>query len=402
MTEQERQEQRDLLAEMILGEYDYTQPRRGEIREAVILSIGDNDIVVDLGLKRDGIIAPRDLQQVDKEYVQSLQVGDHIPVAILRTWGDEEGLPVSLNRGLQQNDWLRAETLLENGELIEAEVIDHNRGGVIVSFGRLNGFVPNSHLGALPSGSRQGRDQDPKAELVGKTLTLAVIEVNQPRRRLVLSKRAADRRRRHELIGDIQEGQVHRGVVRNIVDFGAFVDLGGIDGLVHISELDWKHVERPGDVLSVGDEVEVVVLSVDRERERIGLSRKRLLPDPWNTVTAKIAEGQVVEGSVTSVVSFGVFVAVGEGVEGLVHTSEMAGIDPETLQRGDRVMVEVLQIDHSQRQIALRMVATIEAPEEPDADEGDSLAEGEEFAEGDEFAESDDWAEDEAPGPDEA
>ncbi|NLD45457.1 MAG: S1 RNA-binding domain-containing protein [Chloroflexi bacterium] len=119
-------------------------------------------------------------------------------------------------------------------------------------------------------------------------------------------------------------------------------------------------------------------------------------------MTARIAEGQVVEGSVTSVVSFGVFVAVGEGVEGLVHTSEMAGIDPETLQRGDRVMVEVLQIDHSQRQIALRMVATIEAPEEPDADEGDTLAEGDEFADGDDFAASDDWAEDEAPGPDEA
>ena len=355
MTEQERQEQRDLLAEMIAGEYDYAQPRRGEIREAVILSIGDNDIVVDLGLKRDGIIGPRDLQQVDREYLRSLQVGDRIPVAVVRPWGDVEGITVSLSRGLQQNDWLRAETMLESGELIEAEVLDYNRGGVVVSFGRLNGFVPNSHLGALPSGTREGRDQDPKADLVGRTLTLAVIEVHQPRRRLVLSKRAADRRRRHELIADIHEGQVRRGVVRNLVDFGAFVDLGGIDGLIHISELDWQHVERAGDVLRVGEEVEVAVLSVDRERERIGLSRKRLLPDPWNTVTADLSEGQVVDGAVTSVVSFGAFVAVGEGVEGLVHTSEMGETDPATLQPGDRVMVEVLQIDHAQRQIALRL-----------------------------------------------
>jgi small subunit ribosomal protein S1 len=358
------QEQHDLMTEMMLGEYDYARPRRGEIREAVILSIGENDIVVDLGAKRDGIIAPRDLQQVDPEFRQGLQVGDHIPVAILRTWGDEDGIPVSLSRGLQQQDWLRAETLLESGELVEAEVLEYNRGGVIVSFGRLNGFVPNSHLGALPSGSRQGRDQDPKADLVGKTLTLAVIEVNQPRRRLVLSKRAADRRRRHELLAELEEGQIRRGVVRNLVDFGAFVDLGGIDGLIHISELDWQHVERPGDVLRVGDEVEVQVLSVDRERERIGLSRKRLLPDPWSTVTSSLAEGQTVDGVVTSIVSFGMFVDVGSGVEGLVHTSEMGGIDPQSVGTGTRVSVEVLQIDHAQHQIALRLVDVYREPEE--------------------------------------
>jgi len=369
--QQEAQEQRELLAEMIAGAYDYTQPRRGEIREAVILSIGENDIVVDLGLKRDGIVSPRDLQQVDKDYVKSLQVGDHIPVAILRAWGDQEGLPVSLSRGLQQNDWLRAEKLLESGELVECEVVDYNRGGVLVQFGRLNGFVPNSHLGALPSGTRQGRDVDPKADLVGQKLMLAVIEVNQPRRRLVMSKRAADRRRRHELIQGIIEGQVRKGVVRNIVDFGAFVDLGGIDGLIHISELDWKRVERPGDVVSVGDEVEVLVLSVDRERERIGLSRKRVLPDPWTAVTNNLSEGQVVEGRVSSLASFGVFVSVGEGVEGLVHTSEMGDLAPDALQPGDLVRVEVLSIDHAQRQIALRLAEPVDSS----TDEGSAVPE---------------------------
>jgi len=369
--QQEAQEQRELLAEMIAGAYDYTQPRRGEIREAVILSIGENDIVVDLGLKRDGIVSPRDLQQVDRDYVKSLQVGDHIPVAILRAWGDQEGLPVSLSRGLQQNDWLRAEKLLESGELVECEVVDYNRGGVLVQFGRLNGFVPNSHLGALPSGTRQGRDVDPKADLVGQKLMLAVIEVNQPRRRLVMSKRAADRRRRHELIQGIVEGQVRKGVVRNIVDFGAFVDLGGIDGLIHISELDWKRVERPGDVVSVGDEVEVLVLSVDRERERIGLSRKRVLPDPWTAVTNNLSEGQVVEGRVSSLASFGVFVSVGEGVEGLVHTSEMGDLAPDALQPGDLVRVEVLSIDHAQRQIALRLAEPVDSS----TDEGSAVPE---------------------------
>lgn len=361
MTDLQQEDQGSLLAELIEGDYDYARPRRGEIREAVILSIGDNDMVVDLGTKRDGIIPAKDLNMVDEEYLHGLQVGDRIPVAIMRTWGDEDGIPVSLNRGLQQQDWLRAETLLESGELIQAEVTDYNRGGVIVSFGRLNGFVPNSHLGALPSGLRAGRDQDAKADLIGETLELAVIEVNQPRRRLVLSKRAADRRKRHELLAELQEGEVRTGVVRNLVDFGAFVDLGGVDGLIHISELDWKHVNQPGDVLQVGDQVEVYVLSVDRERERIGLSRKRLLPDPWDTVTSSLEEGAIVDGVVTSVVNFGLFVDIGEGVEGLVHTSEMPPRDylSEDPQPGTKARVQVLNIDQTQRQIALRLEGVV-------------------------------------------
>lgn len=351
------EEERAQFAAFIEGDYDYAQPRRGEIREAVILSITSNDIVVDLGVKRDGIIPAKDLQMVDPEYVRSLQVGDRIPVAILRTFGGEEGIPVSLNRGLQQQDWLRAETLLESGEIIECEVIDQNRGGLIVQFGRLNGFVPNSHLGALPSGLRQGRNQDAKEDLVGQVLKLAVIEVNQPRRRLVLSKRAAERRLRKDLLEDLHEGDVRTGVVRNLVDFGAFVDLGGVDGLIHISELDWKHVKHPSEVLQVGDEVQVEVLSVDRERERIGLSRKKLLPDPWETVTSTLSEGQSVEGTVTSVVPFGLFVEIGEGVEGLVHTSEVPDSDFLATEPvpGTRVRVNILQIDRVQRQIALRL-----------------------------------------------
>lgn len=366
MTDQQQEDQRALLAELIEGDFDYTRPRRGEIREAVILSIGENDIVVDMGGKRDGIIPGRDLNMVDEEYVETLEVGDRIPVAIMRSRGDEDGIPVSLNRGLQQQDWLRAENLLESGELIEGEVIDYNRGGVIVRFGRLNGFVPNSHLGALPSGLRAGRDQDAKAELVGETLPLAVIEVNQPRRRLVLSKRAADRRLRHEVLDQLQEGEVREGVVRNLVDFGAFVDLGGVDGLIHISELDWKHVNHPSEVLQVGDQVQVHVLSVDRERERIGLSRKRLLADPWDTVTSALEEDQVVEGTVTSVVNFGLFVDIGEGVEGLVHTSEMPPREylAEEPQQGSSVRVRVLNIDQDQRQIALRLEGMITEYEE--------------------------------------
>ncbi|MBC7237838.1 MAG: S1 RNA-binding domain-containing protein, partial [Chloroflexi bacterium] len=167
------------LTEFIKGDYDYTMPKRGDIIEGVILSITDHDIVVDLGTKRDGVIPAKDLALVDEEYVKSLQLGDRIPVMVWRTWGEGDVIVVSLNKGLQQEDWLRAQEMLESGEILEGEVVDYNRGGVIVSFGRLRGFVPNSHLTSLPSGLREGRLQEAKSELVGKKLKLVVIEVNQ-------------------------------------------------------------------------------------------------------------------------------------------------------------------------------------------------------------------------------
>jgi small subunit ribosomal protein S1 len=192
---------------------------------------------------------------------------------------------------------------------------------------------------------------------VGQVLSLAVLEVDQHRRRLALSERVAGRRQRQQLLETLTEGEVRTGVVRNLVEFGAFVDLGGVDGLIHISELDWRHVEHPSEVLSVGDEVEVYVLSVDRERERIGLSRKRLLPDPWPLVAKRLHVGQKVEGTVTNVARFGVFVDVGDGVEGLVHVSEIPGGDASCvgLEPGSPVTVRVLKIDQWRQRIALSL-----------------------------------------------
>ena len=351
--------QRRQLAALVESDYDYKRPRRGEVHEAVILSIGENDMVVDLGAKRDGVVPPKDLDFLDDEYRASLEVGDRVPVVVLRTWGRRDGIVVSINKGLQQHDWLRAQDLLDSGKVLEAEVTDFNRGGVIVPFGRLRGFVPNSHLTSVPSGLRGKRLRQVKSKLVGQTLPLVVIEVNQRRRQLVLSERAANSRRRQQLLEELTEGDVRTGVVRSLVDFGAFVDLGGLDGLIHISELDWKHVDHPSKVLSVGDEIEVYVLNVDRERERVALSRKRLLPDPWYQVTETLREGDVVEGTVTNIVPFGIFVDVGEGIEGLVHTSEMPdqGATRSDLDIGSPVTVRVLNIDEWKRQIALRLQA---------------------------------------------
>jgi small subunit ribosomal protein S1 len=346
--------QQRILAALIESEYDYTRPRRGEVHEAVILSITEKDVIVDLGAKRDGIVPRKDLESLDDAFRASLQVGDRVPVVVLKESAHHNGILVSLKKG---QDWLRAQDLLESGEVFEAKVTGFNRGGVIVSFERLRGFVPNSHLTSLPPGLRGKRLRQAKSELVEQTLSLVVIEADQQRRRLVLSERAPGRRRRQQLLGELTEGEVRTGIVRNLVDFGAFVDLGGVDGLIHISELDWKHVNHPSEVLSVGDEVEVYVLSVDRERERIELSRKRLLPDPWHHATATLGEGEVVEGTVTDVVRFGAFVEIGKGVEGLVHISEMPGgqATRSDLEPGSPVTVRVLEIDEGERQIALRL-----------------------------------------------
>ena len=349
--------QRERLEVLISGEYAYAPPRRREIREATIVAIDGEQVFVDLGAKRDGIVPPRDLESLDDEYRSSLQVGDVVPVSILGISDRHDAVLVSLRKGLAQRDWLRAGRLLESGESCEVEVAETNRGGVVVSFGRLRGFVPNSHLSSMPRGLRGDRLGQTKSDLIGQTLSLAVIEVDQKRRQLVLSERVAGRHRRQQLLDELVAGEVRTGVVRNIVNFGAFVDIGGIDGLLHISEIAWKRVKHPSDVLKAGDEVQVYVLNIDRARERIGLSRKRLLPDPWHVVTDNIRVGEVIAGKVTRVVHFGAFVEVGEGVEGLVHISEMPDGDETRvhLEPGSLIRVQVLKIDPWKRRISLGM-----------------------------------------------
>jgi small subunit ribosomal protein S1 len=356
MAQQQKNAHQQRFSALIENDYDYKRPRRGQVCSATVLSIDENEVIVDLGCKRDGIVPRTDLERLDDAYRDSLQVGEEVPISVLAVSGRQGDLVVSLNQGLARQDWLRAQEMLESGETCEAEAIDVNRGGVIVEFGRLHGFVPNSQLNAVRPGMRGERLDQVKRDLVGSTLWLAVIEVEQRHQRLILSQRAASSHRRQEMLSELVEGEVRTGRVNNLVKFGAFVDLGGIDGLIHISELDWAHVDHPSEVLSVGDEIDVYVLKVDRERERIGLSRKRLLPDPWPLVVDKLQAGQVVEGTVANVAAFGVFVDLGKGVEGLVHTSEIPQeIGWKDLDSGSPLAVRVLDIDHWRRRIALSL-----------------------------------------------
>jgi small subunit ribosomal protein S1 len=338
-----------------------TTVQRGEFREGVILSLGEEKAIVDLGEAPQGLIPPEDMRRLDDEVRTDLSVGDTVPVVVTDPGENGDEVIVSLKQGLARQDWQRAREMQETGELYEARVSEVNRGGLMIPFGQLWGFVPNSELSSVPRGVRGKRLRRLKEDLVGRRLTTAVIEVEQRKRRLVLSERAANRQQRDQLLAELEEGQTRRGIVCSLTNFGAFVDLGGVDGLIHISELDHQHVTHPSDVVQVGDEVGVYVLNVDRERERVGLSRKRLLSDPWQQVTERLRPGQVVEGTVTGIAKFGAFVELGEGVEGLVHVSEMPGGEDllEDLTEGSSITVRVLKIDDDRRRIALSLRLTM-------------------------------------------
>ena len=357
MMQQQATETPQHWSNLVVGaEYDFEPPRRGQLVEATILEVSESEVLVDMGVKRDGLVPRADLDRLDDEYRERLEVGLTVPVSVLRVLGKDGELVVSLNRGLQQEDWVRAQKMVDTEEVVETTVLETNRGGVVVEFGRLRAFVPNSHLTVVPRGCSNERKDEIKDALVGTTLVVSAIEV-VTRRRLVFSQKAAQLRTRRQLLQELSPGDIRTGVVGTLTDFGAFVDLGGCDGLIHISEIDWHYVNHPSDVLSVGDEVRVYVLSVDRDRERIGLSRKRLLPDPWHRVSSAIEPEQVIEGRVSGVVEFGVFVEIGEGVDGLVHVCEIPanGSDWRQLEPGSALRVRVVSVDSWRRRIKLSL-----------------------------------------------
>ncbi len=347
------------FAELLEESLDLQALKRGDIREAEILQIRENEIVVDVGVKRDGFVAPQDIERLDPEFLKSLHVGDKVPVYVLNPQDRDGNLLVSINLGLEGQDWLHAQQLLESGELIEAEITGHNRGGLLVRFGRLEGFVPSSHAVDLQQGLRGPERRDAMDGLIGKKIGLKVVEVNQARRRLILSQREAQRewrsRQKERLLESLQVGDVVTGHVTGIRDFGVFVDIGGADGLIHVSELAWHRVPHPRDVVAIGDEVKVVVLELDRHQQRIALSLRRALPDPWQTVFETYQIGQIVEGTISNVVDFGAFVVLPDGIEGLLHITEMADgtlTEPHSyVKRGDQVTVKIVRIEPDRRRI---------------------------------------------------
>ena len=350
--------------EELLDQHDYELPEVGDIRKGVIVAITQQGVIVDLGLKRDGIVPSSDLSKLEPEEREALQVNDELAVYVLNTEAPDS-LVVSIHLAQMNQDWIEAEQLLESGDIIQGEVIGYNKGGAIVPYGRLRGFVPASHLTELTRGMSDRQRQQRLAKLRGENLPLKVIEVDRRRRRLVFSQREAQKEweeiRRRELLEKLNEGDIISGRVSGLRDFGIFVDLGGADGLVHISELAWHRIDHPREVVKAGDEIDVYVLKVDAAGQRISLSRKRLLPNPWSTVEEKYSLNQLVEGKITRIVDYGAFAELEPGIEGLLHVSQLSRGSVENVQdvvkEGETHLLRVVSIDQERQRIGLSLKA---------------------------------------------
>lgn len=319
----------------------------------------EDTVLLDVGAKRDAVVPARELANLDETLFEDLSIGDQLPVFITNTSSYDDELLVSIERGLEQRDWERARAFLESGEIQELKIIGYNKGGLLVGFGRLDGFVPNSMVPDLPRGLTKSDRQNLKAKMISDSVQAKVIEVNQPRKRLILSGKAAESNRREERLQELEAGERITGTVSNVVDFGVFVNLDGVDGLIHRSRLSWEDFEHPSDVLRPGEEVEVLIKDVDIERERVSLDRRALLPGPWDDFTQEYSDGDIIEGEVVSVRDFGAFVKLTDEITGLLHVSELLpGVsrDPtKVLNPGDEILVRIIEIDKEQERVSLSM-----------------------------------------------
>ena len=325
----------------------------GDIVEGTVVKVDHDEVLLDIGYKTEGVIPSRELSiKHDVNPDEVVEVGDEVDALVL-TKEDKEGrLILSKKRAQYERAWGAIEELQAKEEPVTGTVIEVVKGGLILDIG-LRGFLPASLVEM-----RRVRDLEP---YIGQELEAKIIELDKQRNNVVLSRRAyleqTQSAVRSEFLHQLQKGQVRKGVVSSIVNFGAFVDLGGVDGLVHVSELSWKHIDHPSEVVTVGDEVTVEVLDVDLDRERVSLSLKATQEDPWRVFARTHAVGQIVPGKVTKLVPFGAFVRVEEGIEGLVHISELAQrhveVPDQVVTVGQEVMVKVIDIDLERRRISL-------------------------------------------------
>ncbi|MCC6189567.1 MAG: S1 RNA-binding domain-containing protein [Anaerolineales bacterium] len=354
------------MSALLESDYGLSMPMRGEIREGVVARITPSEILVDVGAKSEGVITGRELDSLDEATRRSLATGQEILVYVLDPEDRNGNIVLSLTKAREEQDWRDAEALLDTQQVYSGSVAGFNKGGLIVKLGNVRGFVPASQLGPARRRRSEGDTPEQKwARMVGEPMQVKVIEVDRGRNRLILSERAAAKESREaqkdRLLSEIKPGDVRRGHVISLAEFGAFVDIGGADGLVHLSELSWKHVTHPNEVLRVGQDVEVVVLNVDHERKRIGLSLKRREDDPWTVIQKKYQIGQLIKGTITKLAKFGAFARVdGEDeIEGLIHVSELAEghIDHprDAVSEGQTLTLRILKIDADKRRMGLSL-----------------------------------------------
>jgi len=339
-------------------------PQAGEIRKGVVASITPGQILVSVGTKSEGVISGKEFELIPPEELAALAVGQEIPVYVINPEDQNGNVVLSYTRAREEVSWEQVDELLRGKECIHSTIVGYNKGGLIVPVVGLRGFVPASQI-SLSRRSRLSGDSPEQmwGKMINEEIDVCVIEVDRARRRLILSERAASTETRETLkervIEELQEGEVRNGRVTSLADFGAFVNISGADGLVHLSEISWDRIQHPSEVLRVGQEVKVKIISVDREKKRIGLSIRQLQSDPWSQRVSHLQIGQLVEGTITRLTKFGAFARIGDDLEGLIHISEISDKriehPKEVLKEGDVVTLRVIKIDVENHRIGLSL-----------------------------------------------
>ena len=378
----------ELLAEQ---DSDIKSFKHGDVVEGTIVRIDKDEILVDIGAKSEGVVSNRELYGRHAESQPQLNIGDVVLVYVLQPESPEGHVVLSLRRAGLERKWRSMQELFEAGTIIDAPVIDHNKGGLIVDCG-IRGFVPISQIVDFPRRPQNEQPRDAAQEIaeklqpyIGRKLRLKILEVNRKANRLILSEKVAlyeeRREKRDELFSSLQVGQKVTGSVRSIAPFGIFIDLGGIDGLVHKSELSWNKVNNPEAGYKVGDEVEAEVIDINHERGRISLSIRRLQPDPWESTVADFKVGDVIDGTVTKLVNFGAFVRVREGLEGLIHISELShqrvAHPGDVVHEGQVLKLKIISLDSERHRLGLSLKQAEEAPVRPTPEPGVAPVAGE-------------------------
>ncbi len=363
----------ELLAEQ---DGDIKSFKHGDVVDGTVVRIDKDEILVDIGAKSEGVVSNRELFGRHGESQPALAIGDTVLVYVLQPESPEGHVVLSLRRAGLERKWRAMQEQLEGGVIIEAPVIDHNKGGLIVDCG-IRGFVPISQIVDFPRRPQNDQPRDAAQEIaeklmpfVGRKLRLKILEVNRKANRLILSEKVAlyeeRREKRDELFSSLQVGQKVTGTVRSIAPFGVFIDLGGIDGLVHKSELSWNKVNNPEGGYEVGEEVEAEVIDINHERGRISLSIRRLQPDPWHSTVADFNVGDVIDGTVTKLVNFGAFVRVRDGLEGLIHISELShqrvAHPGDVVHEGQALKLKIISLDSERHRLGLSLKQAEEPP----------------------------------------
>jgi small subunit ribosomal protein S1 len=352
--------------------YDFKTLKRGDILDGKVVRVSPEEVLIDVGRKYEGTISSRELESMGPATIKKMKVGDAVLTYVVNPEDKNGRIVLSLRQADLEKEWRSFEKLFETGEIFEGTVTGHNKGGLIVQLGQVRGFVPSSQL-VRPSRWDEERNltrEERRAKMVGRQLMLKIIELDRQRNRLILSERAASRiwrkEQKEQLLASLKEGDVCTGRVSSLCDFGAFVDLGGADGLIHLSEISWERVSHSKEVLQVGEEVEVYVMNVNREKRRIGLSLKRLQPDPWSQAEGKYSEGQLVEGTITKLTDFGAFARLkGDAIEGLIHVSELSNDriahPKEVVKEGETLTLRIIRLDPHRRRMGLSLKSVAKA-----------------------------------------